>query len=109
MAATFTYRRGDELPGLTLPWQYESAQNVWDDLDLSSGYTFAASLTSRSGTAVSVDATVSGYDGGVTVTWAADDLDIVPGVYTLTVTATEAATSKARTYNSANRPTIEIV
>jgi len=95
----FIYRAGAELPGLTLPWQTETSQDVYTDLDLSSGYTFTVTLTDSAG-AVQLTKTsdIVGFDGSVVVTWAEDDLDLTPGDYTLHLRAFETVTSKDRDY-----------
>lgn len=81
---TFAYRRGAETPGLVLPWQYESAQSTWTDLDLSSGYTFTLTLVDAAGTTtVTKTSGITGTNGTVEVSWSADELDITPGLYTL--------------------------
>ena len=103
------YTRGDEYPGLTLPWQYESTANTWTDLDLSSGYTFVATLISAAGTSNALDATVTGANGSVGIGWAADDLDLAPGVYTLKLVASHTATSNERSYSPGNPVRIQIV
>ena len=100
---TFTYRAGAELPGLTLPWQEETAQGVWTDLDLSSGYTFTLTLLDRSGaTALTKTTNITGANGSVAVAWAADDLALTAGTYTLHLRARETATSKDRDYSTDN-------
>jgi len=107
---TFKYRAGDELPGITLPWQEQTGPNTWADLDLSTGYTFTVRLLPISGAdAVTVNATVTGYNGGVTIDWAVDDLAIAPGFYELDVVAHETATNKDRTYSPEKRPIVRIV
>lgn len=85
----FTYRRGAERPNLTLPWQEQAGPDTWTDLDLSSGYTFQLTLTNRLGAVVVTKTSgIAGTDGAATVTWAADELDIEPDVYTLNLRAT---------------------
>lgn len=108
MALVATYKAGDELPGLTFPWQEETAPDTFTDLDLSSGYTCTVTLVDRTGTETTPSATVAGYGGGVTVDWATGDLDDA-GTYTLLVKAREIATSKDRTWNPLDLPTIRIV
>lgn len=89
MSDTFTYRRGAERPNLTLPWQEQTAAATWTDLDLSSGFTFTATLTNTAGTVVVTKTTgITGANGSVTIAWAADELDIAPTTYTLHVRAT---------------------
>lgn len=86
---TFTYRRGAESPGLVLPWQYESAQGTWTDLDLSSGYTFTLTLVANDGTTTVTKTTgIAGTNGTVEVSWSTDELNIAPGNYTLNLRAT---------------------
>lgn len=84
----FTYRRGAELPALTLPWQEQATATTWTDLDLSSGYTFSLTLTQDSTTALTKTTGITGQNGSVLVAWEADDLDIAPGTYTLHLRAT---------------------
>lgn len=97
---TFVYRRGAELPGLTLPWQEETAANTYTDLDLSSGYTFTLTLEDSDGTTTLTKTTgITGSDGSVAVAWAVDDLDIALGTYALRLRANETATSKDRDYS----------
>lgn len=97
---TFTYRAGAELPGLTLPWQEETAQGVWSDLDLSSGYTFTLTMLDSAGTAALTKTTgITGASGSVAIAWAAGELDLDPGTYALHVRAREVATSKDRDYS----------
>lgn len=99
----FTYRAGAELPGLTLPWQEETAQNTWTNLDLSSGYTFTLTLVDADGTtALTKTTNITGADGSVTVTWAVDELDITAGEYELRLRAREVASSKDRDYAPAD-------
>lgn len=91
--STFTYRRGAERPNITLPWQEETSQGVWADLDLSSGYTFVATLTriDDGTTALTKTSSITGADGSVTIVWAADELDIPPGSHRLNVRATNSS------------------
>ena len=106
---TFSLRAGDELPGLTLPWQYESSQNTFTDLDLSSGYTFSLLLVDTDGvTQLTKTTGITGTSSGCTVAWAVDDLDLDTGTYTMWLTATETATSKQRTYSPRQPPQITI-
>ena len=108
---SFVYKRGAELPGLTLPWQEETAQGVFADLDLTSGWSFTLRLINRATQQVAVTKTtgITGFDGGVVVTWATDELDIPAGVYRLRLRARENATSRDRDYSPASPPTIQIV
>lgn len=107
---TFTYRAGAELPGLTLPWQEETAQGTWTDLDLSSGYTFTLTLVDASGTTVLTKTTgITGANGSVVVTWATDDLAITTGSYVLYLRARETATTKDRDYSPSNPIRMTIV
>lgn len=103
---TFTYTAGDELPGLTLPWQTETAQGVWTDLDLSSGYTFTLTLISDADgtTALTKTTNLTGANGSVVIAWATGDLALTAGnTYTMRLVAREVATSKDRSY-SPDRP-----
>lgn len=111
MKDVFEYNRGDELPGINLPWQEETAANVFTNLDLSSGYTFTATLTNiATGTvAPSVTPSILGYNGGVTVNWAIDDLDLAAGQYNLELIATETSSGKARTWRRGNLPIVQII
>lgn len=111
MAETFTYRRGDEDPDLTLPWQEETSQDVWEDLNLSSGYTFTLTLTPLGSTTATVTKTsgITGGDGSVAVVWAVDELDIALNTYALNLTARETATSKDRSYRPDDPILISIV
>ncbi len=90
MSTTFTYRSGAELPGLTLPWQEETAAGVWTDLDLTSGYTFSLTLALTTATTAALVKTtgITGYDGGVTIDWAAGELALPAGTYVLGLRAT---------------------
>jgi hypothetical protein len=84
MSTTFTYRRAAERPGLVLPWQTETAQGTWTNLDLSTGYTFTLTLISSAGaTTLSKTSGITGANGSVSISWAAAELDITEGVYTL--------------------------
>lgn len=109
---TFHYNAGDERPALTLPWQEETSQGVWTDLDLSSGYTFSLTLTLlvRSGTsstaALTKTTNITGNDGSVTVTWAAGELALTPGEYELQLTATTGGVD--RSYSPGNPIKIHI-
>ena len=96
---TVTYAAGDEYPTLTLPWQEELSQGVWTDLDLSSGWTFAVTLTHTDGSTESPSPVVTGADGSVNIAWAADDLAIATGVWELSLVASETASSKQRSYS----------
>lgn len=100
MAATsFTFTTGAELPGLTLPWQEETAPRVWTDLDLSTGYTFTLLLVRPSGTIALTKTTgIFGAVGSVIVGWATDELDIPAGSYVLKLRARETGTGKDRDY-----------
>lgn len=110
MSQTVTYRAGAELPGLTLPWQEELTQNVWTDLDLSSGYTFTLTLTDPAGTVTLTKTTnITGTTTGATVAWATGELDIATGTYVLHLRARETATSKDRDFSPAQPVKIVIV
>ena len=89
MSKVFTYRTGAERPTLTLPWQEQTAAYTWTDLDLSSGYTFSLTLVDEDGTtALTKTTNITGANGSVVVTWAADDLALDAGTYTLNLRAT---------------------
>lgn len=109
MAQQFVYARGAELPGLNLPWQEQTGTNTWTDLDLSTGYTFTIELVGSDGVDTEPSATVAGYDGGITIDWAVDDLDLDPGVYVLKPRARETATGKDRDWSPRPWPEIRIV
>lgn len=104
-----TYRRADELPALVLPWQEETAAGVFEDLDLTSGYTFTVTLINSAGTALTPAPTVVGSDGAVTITWATNDLDIAATTYRLRLVARHTATSKDRTWSPGKPFSITIV
>ena len=106
---TFVYKRGAELPGLTLPWQEQLTASTWGDLDLTTGYTFTVSLKDSAGTVTTPSTTPTGFNGGVTIAWATGALDITAGLYQLHVRARETATSKDRDYSPADPPLIRIV
>lgn len=109
MNTVFTYRRGAERPGLVLPWQTETAQGVWSNLDLSSGYTFTLTLTSASGTVALTKTTgITGANGSVSVSWAAAELDITEGVYSLHLRARDGS-SFDRDYRPADPIRVAIV
>lgn len=107
-----TMRRGAELPGLWLPWQEETAPNVWADLDLSSGWTFSLDLQFPNGrSALSAPKTsgITGADGYVVIAWAAGDLDLAPNRrYLFKLRARETATSRDRDYSPDRWPTVTI-
>lgn len=105
-----TYRAGAELPGLWLPWQEETSQGVWEDLDLSTGYTFALSLETLAGVQV-LDKTsgFTGADGYVSIVWATGDLEVAANRYVFKLRANETATSKDRDYSPNKWPTLTIV
>lgn len=104
-----SYRRGAELPTLTLPWEEEIAQNEWDDLDLSSGYTFTLTLTDSLGAVQLTKVTgITGGDGFVVVAWAVDDLEIPVGPYSLRLRARETSTGKDRDYEPGRPIRIQI-
>lgn len=106
----FVYQAGAELPSLTLPWQEETAQGVFTDLDLSSGYTFTLTLTPPSGTiALTKTTNITGQDGSVLVSWAAGELDLPTVVYKLRLRARETATSKDRDYSPRSPVLLQIV
>jgi len=100
---TFTYHRGQELPGIDLPW--EAADGT--PLDLSAGYTITVKLVVSDGTVV-LDRAGVGYDGGVRIDWAAGDLDVDFGRYVLLVVARDAFTND-RVYSPGNLPQVMIV
>jgi hypothetical protein len=82
-----TYRRGAELPVLVLPWETETSPGVWEDLDLTSGYTFALTLVASNGTTTTPSG-VTGALGKATVNWANGALDLAPGCYEFRLRAT---------------------
>lgn len=102
----FTYRRGQRLPGVTLPW-YDGAG---DALDLSTGYTFTCNLYAEDdpSTAISISG-ITGAAGSAVIAWGATDLDRAAGRYILRARATEVSTSKPRDYNPSSPPIIQIV
>ena len=110
-ANIFTYERGAELPSLTLPWQEETAQDTWTDLDLSGGtHTFTLTLVDRSGTTVLTKTSgITGNNGSVSVVWAVDELDIAEGTYKMFLRARETATTKDRDYRPGNPLHVKIV
>lgn len=85
---TFTFRRGATRPNITLPWQEEIAQNVWADLNLSTGYTFVLELVRNATVALTKTTGITGTDGSVTVAWAAGELALTVGTYQLNLRAT---------------------
>lgn len=106
----FIYNRGDELPGLTLPWQTETAQNTYTDLDLSAGHTFSLTLTNSAGTAeLTKTSGITGNNGSVVIDWAVDELDIAEALYDFELVATETATGKTRTYRRGERVSLRII
>ena len=106
----FKYERGAELPGLTLPWQTETSSGVFEDLDLSSAYSFTLTLDSDAGVTVLTKTTgLTGNVGSVTVAWDVDDLDVAPGRYRLRLRAREVATSKDRDYKPGSPVMLHIV
>jgi hypothetical protein len=109
MGAQFTYKRAAELPGLYLPWQYQTGPATWADLDLG-GYTLSCTLTNQVTGVVTVPAaTLTGSLGGVAITWATNDLDLPPGMYRVKVRAVETATSKDRWWSPDAWPVVRIV
>ena len=103
-----TYRAGDELPTLTCPWQEELSQGVWTDLDLTGAYTFAVTLTHTDGSTESPSPVITGADGSVNIAWATDDLAIATGVWTMSLVASETASSKQRSYSPSDPVRITI-
>lgn len=109
MSSIFVYQAGAELPGLTLPWQEETAQNVFEDLDMTTGYTFTLTLTNGSATPVLTKTTgITGGDGFVAISWAPDDLKKPVGQYALRLRARETSTSKDRDYSPGDLVRIRI-
>lgn len=106
---TVTYTAGDEFPGLTLPWLYESSSGVWSSLDLSSAYTFVLTLVAADGTSNATSATVTGADGSVSIGWAADDLVLDAGVYSLKLIASHTSSGNERSYSPGDPVRIIIV
>lgn len=100
---TITYRRGQEDPPLELPW----LQADGTALDLSAGYTFTVQLVASGTAAVTKTTGIVGSSGAVTITWAANELNIAPGVYDLLVTATSGA--RDRCYAPDSPPRLRIV
>lgn len=76
------YRRGAELPPASLHWQEETAPGVFEDLDLS-GYTFVATILSGSTVVVTKVTGITASGATATIAWAAGELDLAPGLYTL--------------------------
>lgn len=105
---TFVYRRGAELPSITLPWKTETAPKVYTNLDLSDGYTFALTLDGP-GDAITPSAVVTGGDGFVTIAWAVDDLDITPGLYLVGLRANETITGKDRDYEPTEAVYVRVI
>lgn len=106
----FVRRAGDELGGITFPWQEETSSGTFTDLDLSGGtHTFALVLEAADGTTAATITSITGADGSAVVTFAVDDLDIDAGMYVMWLTATETATGKTRTYNPRHPPMLTIV
>lgn len=109
MTKRFAYRVGAELPGLTLPWQEEVAQDTFADLDLSA-YTFELTLVHAAGTVALTKSTgITGAVGAVSIVWVVGELDIAPGRYNLRLRATETATGKDRDYWPNDPPVVQIV
>ena len=106
MSTSFYYGRGDESPAIRLPWQEEvsATPGTYADLDLT-GFTFAFTLANR-GTTSTPDATLTGADGYVDIAWAADDLDLEPGVWVVNLVST--SSGRDRTYSPRNPITIVI-
>ena len=105
-----TYSRGSALPGIRLPWEYEVTPNVFDDLDLSSGYTFVFELYDRDNhRGLNKTTGITGGDGYVDIAWALTDLDLDYGLYVARMTATETATAKPRRWRPDDPLVIEIV
>ena len=85
-------------------------QNVWTDLDLSTGYTFTLTLTASDGTVTVTKTTgLTGTGTGVNVAWAVGELDIAVGTYYLNLRARETATSKDRDYRPGRPIRVNIV
>jgi hypothetical protein len=101
---TFTYRRGQELPGITLTW----LDAAGDPIEFIAGYTFRVQLAGPDGTIYLTKTTgIAGGSGTVTITWADGELDLEPGAYRLLVTATAAGFDRA--FNPGNPPVVRIV
>lgn len=98
----FTYAKGAERPGLEL-WIQDRSGTL---IDFSSGYTFELTIGSPGDTPLLTKSSgISGATGSgvepsgspnVVVTWAADELDITPGIYGWWLTAS--TTSLDRIY-----------
>lgn len=94
MSAGLRYHRGAERPALAL-WLIDDDGTL---IDFSSGYTFELAIGVLGDTPLLTKTTgITGAAGAgtqpdgtpnVTVTWAADDLDIAAGIYTWQLTAT---------------------
>jgi len=108
MSGRFNYGAGDEEPSIRLPWQEEvvDTPGTYADLDLSSGFTFALTLTKQGATTSSPSATLTGGVGYVDVVWAAGDLALAPGVWRLNLTATTGG--RDRKYSPDSPPFIGI-
>lgn len=104
--STITYRRGQELPGLTFPW----TDSAGVALPLNTGHTFVLELVNtRTGITSIPNCTITGASGSVNVAWAANALDIAAGIYRVWLTATETASGKQRVFNPGKPPSILIV
>lgn len=95
----FTYRVGAELPGLILPWQEETAPDVWTDINFTTGYTFTLELVRLGAVVVSKTSGLTGALGKVIVSWDVGQLAIAVGAYSLKLRARETATTKDRDYS----------
>lgn len=109
MAYRITKRAGAELPGERLPWQEQTGADTWEDLDLSSGYTFTLEIETPAGTVVLTKTTgITGGVGYVDVVWATGELDIAKGTYLFKLRARETATGKDRDYSPGGWPQLVI-
>jgi hypothetical protein len=101
------YRAGQELPAFAVEWRDRSGALV----DFSSGWTFTVKLVNETGAAVltkTAGITGSATAPNVTVGWAADELNIVPGTYRVHLTARRTADSLDRLFRPGTEPSIVV-
>lgn len=93
---TLLYFRGDELPAFVA----EITENG-SVTDYSSGYTFAVKIIDIAGTVVlTKSAGITGSLGEVTTQWAAAELDISPGAYTVQLSTVRASDGYDETFQT---------